>query len=422
MHTRLLETGNFVSRGNSNMAESISTTTSTSEARKRRHWLAWLLVAIVIGLLLLPLLRKSHAPEAFGPPPGGGGGTSVDVEQVKQGPMDIFLDALGTVTPISTVNVYSQVSGQVLSVHYREGQMVQKGQTLVEIDPRPLQAQLYQAQGSLARDRATLEQDRVNLKRYQDALADHAIAQQTVFDAEASLHQAEGTVQNDEGQVQYYKVQLGYCHIVAPITGRIGLRLIDSGNTIFSGSSSTIATITQISPITTVFSVAEDHLQVIRKQMALQKSGLRVDLYDRSQTNKLSTGRLLALDNQVDTSTGTVRLRAQFDNGNGELFPNQFTNARVQVNRLENANLVSTVAVQYNGQQAYVYKLDSTNKVHLQNITVENTEGSKSAVSGLNPDDRIVTSNFDRIQDGATVAIAGTQMPGGQGGPPAGPR
>ncbi|WP_263415767.1 efflux RND transporter periplasmic adaptor subunit [Terriglobus albidus] len=390
------------------MAESATATTTTEtevRRKKKRHWLAWLLVFLVIGVLLLPLLHKPAPPQFGGPPMGGG--ASVNVEQVQQGPMDIFLDALGTVTPLQTVNVYSQVSGRVLSVNYREGQMVEKGQSLVEIDPQPTEAQLKQAQGSLTRDTATLEQDRINLKRYQDAYAQKAIPQQTVFDQEAAVRQAEGTVQNDEGLVQYYKVQLSYCHIVAPISGRIGLRLIDPGNTIFSGSSSTIATITQLNPITTVFSIAEDHMPAVQRQIAAQKSGLTVDLYDRSQANKLATGKLLTFDNQVDTSTGTVRLRAEFENKDRALFPNQFVNARLEVNRLENAKIISTAAVQYNGQQAFVYTVDKEDKVHLQNITVVNTEGAKSAIEGLNVGDLVVTSNFDRIQDGAQVSIAG---------------
>jgi len=369
---------------------------------RKRHWLAWLVVLVVVGLLLLPLLHKSQTKPAGGPSMAG---TSVTVEQVQQGSMDIFLDALGTVTPLQTVNVYSQASGQVLSVNYREGQIVQKGQSLIEIDPRPIQAQLQQAQGSLVRDRASLDQDRINLKRYQDALAQKAIAQQTVFDQEATVHQVEGTVQNDEGLVAYYKVQLSYCHIVAPITGRIGLRLIDPGNTIFSGSGTTIATITQLNPITAVFAIAEDHMPTVQSQVAAQKAGLRVDLYDRAQASKLATGKLLTFDNQVDTSTGTVRLRAQFDNASGALFPNQFVNARLEVNRLDNAKLISTAAVQYNGQQAFVYAIDKDSKAHLHNITVLNSEGAKSAIDGIDIGERVVTSNFDRIQDGAAVSL-----------------
>ncbi|MDE1176340.1 MAG: efflux RND transporter periplasmic adaptor subunit [Edaphobacter sp.] len=340
--------------------------------------------------------------------PGGASGTSVTTEKIQSGTMDIYLDALGTVTPLQTVNVYSQVSGRVLAVNYREGQIIQKGQSLVEVDPRPLQAQLQQSEGSLARDRAALEQDRINLKRYQDAYAEKAVSEQTVFDQQAAVRQAEGTVQNDEGSVQYYKVQLSYCHIVAPITGRIGLRLIDPGNTIFSGSSSTIATITQLNPITAVFSIAEDHMPQVQKQIIAQKQSLPVDLYDRSQETKLATGQLLTFDNQVDTSTGTVRLRAKFDNASNTLFPNQFVNARLQVNRLKNAKLISTAAIQYNGQQAFVYVVQPDSTVKLTNIAVTNSEQSKSAIEGLNVGDTVITSNFDRVQDGAKVTVAGT--------------
>ncbi len=383
----------------------------------KKHWLAWLLVALVCGALCLPLLYK---PKDAGGPGGPGGmpGASITVEKVQSGVMEIYLDALGTVTPVQTVNVYSQVSGRVLSVNYREGQIVLKGQVLAEIDPRPLQAQLQQALGSLARDQASLAQARINLKRYQDAFAERAIAQQTVFDQQATVTQDEGTVQNDQGTVDYDRVQLSYCHIVAPLTGRIGLRLIDTGNTIFSGSSSTIATITQMNPITTVFSVAEDHIPQVQQQIASRKTGLGVDVYDRAQVKKLATGKLLTLDNQVDTSTGTVRLRALFSNTDGALFPNQFVNARLQVNRLENAKLIPTVAIQYNGQQAFVYTVQPDSTARLQKITLVNSEQDKSAIEGLNVGDTVITSNFDRLQDGGKVTLPSNKPPMGAGAGP----
>lgn len=389
---------------------------------KSRHWLAWLLVLVVCGVLLLPLLHK--APAAATQTGGGRGGrggagpggeTAVTVAQVRTGEMQIFLDAMGTVTPQATVNVYSQVSGRVESVNYREGQMVQKGQILVEIDPRPTEAQLQQAQAALSRDQATLQQARTDLQRYQEALEDHAIAEQTVSDQKATVAQDEGTVANDTASVNYYQVQLGYCHIVAPITGRIGLRLIDAGNTIFSGSGTTIATIAQVDPITVVFAIAEDNLSQVRQQFGSGKA-LDVDLYDRELTTKIASGRLQSLDNQVDTTTGTVKLRALFTNPKGALFANEFVNTRLQVNTLQNAKLIPTVAVQYNGQQAFVYQVQPDKTAHLHNITVVNSEGDQSAIDGLNPGDTIVTSNFDRLEDGATVSIA---QPG-RGAQPAG--
>jgi multidrug efflux system membrane fusion protein len=262
-----------------------------------------------------------------------------------------------------------------------------------------------------------LQQAKLNLKRYQDALKDNAVAEQTVSDQEATVQQDEGSVQNDEGTVEYDEVQLSYCHVTAPISGRIGLRLVDPGNTIFSGNSNTIATITQLDPITVVFSVAEDHLTQLQKQLS-KHTDLQVDLYDRSLADKLTSGRLLSLDNQVDTSTGTVRLRAQFNNAKGQLFPNQFVNARLIVDTLAQARLIPTVAIQYNGQQAFVYIVKANNTVAIQNVSVVGSEGNRSAIEGLNVGDAVVTTNFDRLQDGAAVSVSGAGSPAGFPGPP----
>lgn len=347
---------------------------------------------------------------------GGGGrgvsfsgdATPVNLAQVKVGDMPIYLDAMGTVTPQTTVNVYSQVSGRVLSVNYQEGQIVRQGQALAEIDPRPTDAQLEQAQATLRRDQAALQQARTDLQRYENALDDHAIPEQTVSDQRAVVAQDEGTVANDQAAVRYDEVQVGYCHIVAPIGGRIGLRLIDAGNTVFAGSGTTIATITQIDPITVVFSVAEDHLPDVQKQLRAGRT-LTVDLYDRAQSVKITSGKLLSLDNQVDTTTGTVKLRALFANPQGALFANQFVSTRLQVDTLRNAKLVPTVAVQYNGQQAFVYQAQPNQTAALHNITVINTEGDQAAIDGLNAGDTVIVSNFDRLQDGAKIVDADAQ-------------
>lgn len=377
-----------------------------SPPRKKKHVLAWALVLLVCVALLVPLLHRTQVTQDLnGSRFGNNGNAEVNVATAAAGSMDIFLDALGTVTPQSTVNVYSLVSGRVLSVNYREGQMVEKGQLLAEIDPQPYEAQMKQAQGTLMRDQAALDQARVDLKRYQDALQENALAQQTVYDEEQAVKQYEGTVENDEGSIEYDKIQLGYCRITAPTSGRIGLRLIDTGNTIFSGSSSTIAVITQLNPITVVFSIPEDRVLQVQKRLATGET-LKVDLYDRAQENKLATGTLLTLDNAVDTTTGTVKLRALFNNPSGALFPNQFVNARLRVDTLENALLIPTVAIQYNGQQAFVYKVNN-NTAAIQNITMVNSEQNQSAVQGLQAGDQVITSNFDRVEDGAQVTIAG---------------
>ncbi len=395
----------------------------------KRRWLAWLVVVVVVGLLLAPLLHKSKAqmrPGGPGAPGGPGGpGTTVTTEAVRTGVMPITIDALGTVTPLQTVNVYAQVTGRVLSVDYREGQIVQKGQTLVDIDPKPTQAQLQQAQGSLERDQATLDQAGINLKRYQDAYSEKALAEQTVFDQQASVRQSQGTVLNDVGSVNYYKAQLEYYHIVAPLTGRIGLRLVDPGNTVFSGSSTTIATITQLTPITAVFSIAEDHLPDVQAQLGKHPEGLAVDLYDRALLKKIASGRLASLDNQIDTSTGTVKLRAQFDNGDARLFPNQFVNARLQVDAVEGAKIIPTIALQYNGQQAFVYITKPDSTVKLQNVTVVASDQKESAVDGIDATAVVVTSNFDRLTDGAKIVTvsASAAADGGAAEPkaPSGP-
>jgi multidrug efflux system membrane fusion protein len=365
---------------------------------------------------LLPLLHKRPAAAEAGAGGGRGGrgvsfsgdATPVNLAQARAGEMPIYLDAMGTVTPQTTVNVYSQVSGRVLSVNYKEGELVKQGQLLVEIDPRPTEAQLQQAQATLHRDQAAIQQAQTDLQRYENALEDHAIPEQTVSDQRAVVAQDEGTIANDQAAVQYDEVQLSYTHIVAPIAGRIGLRLIDAGNTVFAGSGTTIATITQVDPITVVFSVAEDHLPEVQKQLRTGRT-LTVDLYDRAQSTKLASGKLLSLDNQVDTTTGTVKLRALFANPQGALFANQFVSARLQVDTLRNTKLIPTVAVQYNGPQAFVYLAQPNQTAVLRNITVSNTEGDQAAIDGLNPGDTVVTSNFDRLQDGAKIVDADAQ-------------
>lgn len=397
---------------------------AAGQPRRKKKWLAWILALLVCGVLLLPLFHRAKlAPLAMGPGGPGGpgpmssGNAEVNVAKATPGSMNIYLDALGTITPQNTVNVYSLVSGRVLSVNYREGQMVQKDQLLAEIDPQPFQAQLKQAMGTLNRDQALLEQARIDLNRYQDALKENAIAQQTVFDEEQTVKQYQGTVENDQGVVDYDKVQLAYCRITAPMAGRIGLRLIDPGNTVFAGSTSTIAVITQLNPITVVFSIPEDRVPQVQHRVA-QGETLKVDLYDRTEASKLATGTLLTLDNAVDTTTGTVKLRALFANPTGSLFPNQFVNARLRVDTLQNAILVPTISIQYNGQQAFVYRVGSNNIVSIQNVALVNSEQGQSAVQGLKAGDTVVTSNFDRVEDGAPVTIAGAGPAGaGMAGP-----
>jgi multidrug efflux system membrane fusion protein len=379
------------------------TDASPGGKKRRRPWLGLLFIAL---LVLCVVLVVTHKPKPQPDESALNQPTVVTIKAatVREGDIGIHVDALGTVTPISTVSVYSQVTGNVIAVNYREGQMVRKGQSLIEIDPRPYEAQLKQAEGTLQHDQGLLKQAEIDLVRYQKASALNAIAKQTLEDQEQAVEQYKGTVKNDEGQVDYQRVQLSYCHINAPASGRVGLRLVDPGNTIFAGNSNALVVVTQLQPITVVFNVAEDNLSQLRSQI-LHRTGLPVDAFDRSQMNKIATGRLLTIDNQVDTTTGTIRFRAQFDNHDLTLYPNQFVNARLLVSTLHNTLLVPSAAVQRNGVQAFVYKVNSNNTVSIQNIVEQTSDNNTSAVEGLKPGDTVSLTGFDKLQDGAKVDI-----------------
>jgi membrane fusion protein, multidrug efflux system len=374
--------------------------------KKRRPWLGIVLIAL---LILVVVLLLTHKPK---PQPDENAAIQAEVVNIKaatvrEGDIGIHVDALGTVTPISTVSVYSQVTGKVVAVNYREGQMVRQGQSLIEIDPRPYEAQLKQAEGTLEHDQSLLKQAQIDLARYQKAVALNAIAHQTLDDQEQTVEQYKGTVKNDEGQVEYQRVQLSYCHLTAPASGRVGLRLVDPGNTIFAGSSNALVVVTQLQPITVVFNVAEDNLSQVRSQI-LKRTALPVDAFDRSQMNKIATGHLLTIDNQVDTTTGTIRFRAEFDNHDLTLYPNQFVNARLLVNTLHNVLLIPSPAVQRNGVQAFVYKVNSNGTAAIQNIAEKASDGDVSAVEGLNSGDTVSLTGFDKLQDGTKVSIEGS--------------
>ncbi len=260
--------------------------------KRKRPWLGIVLIALLIGGVVLLIAHKPKPkPEAsaLDQPPV----VTIKTATVRQGDMGIHVEALGTVTPVSTVSLYSQVTGRVVAVNYREGQMVRKGQSLIEIDPRPYEAQLKQAQGTLQHDQGLLKQAEIDLARYQKAVARDAIAHQTLDDQEQAVEQYKGTVKNDEGQVEYQQVQLSYCHITAPASGRMGLRLVDPGNTVFAGNSNALAVVTQLQPITVVFNVAEDNLSQVRSQI-LRRTALPVDAFDRSQMNDAGDRRPVA--------------------------------------------------------------------------------------------------------------------------------
>jgi multidrug efflux system membrane fusion protein len=367
----------------------------------RRRW-------IIAVAILLPALFLLHHFTQSPPQAAGGhaqqGNAAITAGQSRNGDIGIYVNALGTVTPTYTVTVYSQITGQVMEVHYREGQMVRKGEPLIDIDPRPYQATLKQAQGTLQRDEGLLAQARMDLQRYQDAYARNAIAKQQMDDQAQTVAQYVGTVTADQGTVAYDEVQLEYCHIVAPIAGRVGLRLVDPGNTVFAGSSSTLIVIAQLQPITVVFNVSEDDLPQVQAQL-LGDNELSVDVFDRANAHLIESGMLASLDNQVDTTTGTVRFRAEFPNKELALFPNQFVNARLLVRMLKDVTLVPTVAIQHNGTHDFVYVVKPDNTVAVQNVTALTTNEQDTAVQGLNVGVNIATNGFDRLENGAHVMV-----------------
>jgi multidrug efflux system membrane fusion protein len=371
-------------------------------------------VALAIaGLVLLRRSANGAATTASGRPGMALAAVPVTVTAATQGDIAVYLDALGTVTPLATVNVTSRVDGEVLRVNYREGQLVQKGDALVEIDPQLYQAQLKQVEGQYERDKAQLDGARLDLERYRNAYSRNAVAKQTMDDQEQTMRQYQGTVKNDEGQLESARTQLSYCHIQSPIAGRVGLRQVDPGNVVHAAGGTTLVVVTQLDPITVVFSIAEDHLEQVQRQLRKSRT-LPVDIFDRGQQKKIASGTLLTIDNQVDTTTGTVKFKALFANGDGALFPNQFVNARLVVDTLHNVTLIPTVAIQHNAQNAFIYRLQPNQTVSTAPVTVLAAEGVTSAVTGVHPGDQVAVSGFDTLQDGAKVALAGQpQAPGG---------
>jgi membrane fusion protein, multidrug efflux system len=376
----------------------------------RRKWVIFTVLA-VLALLLLHHFTKAPPKAAGGR--GQQGNASITVGESRTGEMGIFVSALGTVTPINTVTVYSQITGRVMEVSYHEGQMVHKGQPLIDIDPRPYEANLKQAQGTLQRDEGLLAQARMDLQRYQEAYAKNAIAKQQMDDQAHIVVQFEGSVKADQGTVAFDQVQLDYCHIVSPIEGRVGLRLVDPGNTIFAGSSSPLIVITQLEPITVVFNVSEDDLPRVQAQLT-DGNKLSVDVFDRANDRMLESGTLSSLDNQVDTTTGTVRFRAEFANKDLGLFPNQFVNARLLVKMLKGVTVVPTVSIQHNGTNDFVYLVKPDNTVAVQQVTALTMDEQNTAVTGLGGGVRIATAGFDRLENGVRVAVR-TPGQGGKG-------
>jgi membrane fusion protein, multidrug efflux system len=329
----------------------------------------------------------------------------VGAATIDKGDIRIILNELGTVTSLDTVTVLTQISGQLTDVGYKEGQIVKKGDFLVQIDPRPYQAALEQAQGTLAHDQGLLDQAKSDLQRYTTLGRQDSIAQQQLDDQRYLVQQYTGTVLTDQGTVDNAKLNLAYCHIISPIDGQAGLRMVDPGNYVQASSTNGLVVIAQMQPISVLFSVPEDNLPDIIQRLR-GGATLSVEAYDRANVKLLATGQLATVDNQIDTTTGTLKLRATFDNPDELLYPNQFVNARLLVNTMQNTVRVPVPAVQRGEPGTFVYVIGANNTVSVRPVKLGPTDGGYSAVtSGLQPGEKVVTDGTDRLRDGAAVTV-----------------
>ena len=395
----------------------------------RAHWRIWLAVVVVIAIIAGVIAWAVLRTPASAPAAKGRGGFDPNARPLpvvaapaRKGNIDVRIDALGTVTPRNMVVVHSRVDGQLMSVGFREGQTVKAGDLLAQIDPRPFEVQLTQANGQMARDQAQLKNAQVDLERYRTLLTQDSISKQQVDTQEALVRQYQGAVQSDQGAIDNARLQLTYARIVAPISGRVGLRQVDPGNMVHASDANGLVTITQVQPITVIYPVPEDNVPRIVKRVQSGQE-VAVEAFDRSGKNKLATGRLLTFDNQIDTATGTVKLKAEFPNQDAALFPNQFVNVRMAVETRQDVTLAPTAAIQRGAPGTFVFLVKQDQSVAMTPVKLGATEGENAEVqSGLEPGNLVVVDGADKLRDGSKVELVDrTARRAGQATPPKGP-
>jgi membrane fusion protein, multidrug efflux system len=384
--------------------------------KKKHHWGLWifLIVLIVLGIVLYRRHEASAAAAKAAAANQAPRSVPITTATATKGDIGVYVSTPATVTPVFTDTITARVQGEITAVRYTEGQMVKKGDPLVEIDSKPFLAQLTQTEGQLAHDQAVLDEAKIDLERYKAALARNAIPKQLLDDQQQIVHQDEGTVKNDQGQVEAVKVNIAYTHITSPIDGRVGLRLVDPGNIVQATGTTALVVIAQLQPITVIFSIDEKYLPQVQNQLK-RGNKMSVDVMNADQTKKLDSGYILTLDNQVDPTTATIRLKAIFQNHNLDLFPQQLVYARLQLDTERGVTLVPTNAIQMNSNGSFVYLVnpaDQTASVRVVKPGV--ADNNLTAVDGVNPGDVIATNGFNNLQDGSKVTVSNGN--GGNGG------
>ena len=384
---------------------------ATSSSAPRRHRTHRRVVIAVCVLILAAVVVYPHFKSTTKTTDKSGvPAVMITTARAKSGDLGVYVNALGTVTPLNTVSVTARVAGQIAKVEFQEGQLVQAGDPLVEIDPAPFQAAVTQAEGQLARDQASLELAKINLARESDLLNKSVVSKQEYDTQVATDHQSEGAVELGQGNLEQAKVNLAYCYITSPINGRVGLRLVDVGNIVQANGTSPLVVITQLQPISVEFNVAEDSVPKIVQAVHSGRK-LNADAYDRADQKKLATGTLEAINSEIDATTGTLRLRATFANDDDSLFPNQFVNVHLLVDTHKGVTLLPNNAIQRNDNGAFVYEVQPNQTVALKTITVVRTEGNVSEAQGVQPGAVVAADSFNRLSDGAKVTMRPAAQP-----------